>query len=161
VEAYRAGGKNQQRVICNLGRTELLAPQPDSLIRILSGAPGTSSRSPQPEAVPAWDWGPILVAQPRWRELGLATILERVSTDRRLRGAALADRALVLVANRLWAAAREHGRARWLDNDCVCDRHRRPAGWLSGATHRSARVQPPPTRTGGLRPTATVVSHTG
>ena len=43
-------------------------------------------------------------------------------------GAALADRALVLVANRLCVPASEHGLARWLDNDFVCDRHGRR--WL-------------------------------
>jgi len=125
VEAYRAGGKNKQRVICHLGRKDLLAPHLDSLIRILGGEPSTPARSPQPEAVQAWDWGPILVAQQLWRELGLETILDRVSTDRRLSGTALADRALVLVANRLCAPASEHGLARWLDNDFACDRHGR------------------------------------
>jgi hypothetical protein len=119
VEGYRAGGKNKQRVICNLGRKDLLAPHLDSLIRILGGEPRARAQSPAPEAAEAWDWGPILVARRQWRELGLETILDRLSGA----GAALADRALVLVANRLCAPASEHGLARWLDNDFVCDRH--------------------------------------
>ena len=37
----------------------------------------------------------------------------------------LAERALVLVANRLCAPTSEHGLARWLETDFVCDRHGR------------------------------------
>jgi hypothetical protein len=63
VEGYRAGGKNKQRVICNLGRTDLLAPHLDALIRVLGGEPRPHVQSSEPEAVEAWDWGPMLVAQ--------------------------------------------------------------------------------------------------
>jgi hypothetical protein len=48
VEGYRAAGKNKQRVICNLGRKDLLAPQLDSLIRILSDQPGAVSGRHEP-----------------------------------------------------------------------------------------------------------------
>jgi transposase len=125
VEGYREAGKNKQRVICNLGRKDLLAPHLDSLIRILSGKPGAGSGRQEPAAVAAWDWGPILVAQHLWRELQLDTILDRLKGRSRAASAALADRALVLVANRLCAPSSEHGLARWLDNDFVCDRRGR------------------------------------
>src|ERR1700741_3801720 len=146
VEGYRVGGKNKQRVICNLGRTDLLAPHLDALIRILGGEPRPHAQSSEPEAVEAWDWGPMLIAQQLWRELGLETILDRLSGGSRAGGGALAERALVLVANRLCAPASEHGLARWLDNDFVCDRHGRR--WLvqwrdeqERQTSRTPRVQ--------------------
>src|SRR4030067_2686471 len=37
VEAYREHGKNKQRVVCNLGRKDLLAAHLDGLIRLLRG----------------------------------------------------------------------------------------------------------------------------
>ena len=37
VEAYREHGKNKQRIVCNLGRKDLLAAHLDSLIRVLHG----------------------------------------------------------------------------------------------------------------------------
>lgn len=123
VEGYREGGKNKQRVVCNLGRKDLLAPQLDALIRILGGAPAQAAE--KVEAVGAWDWGPMLVAQHLWRELGLEKIIDRLSGQARLGEVALADRALVLVANRLCAASSEHGLARWLESDFVCDRYGR------------------------------------
>jgi hypothetical protein len=123
VEGYREGGKNKQRVVCNLGRKDLLAPQLDALIRILGGAPAQAAE--KVEAVGAWDWGPMLVAQHLWRELGLEAIIDRLSGQARLGEVALADRALVLVANRLCAASSEHGLARWLESDFVCDRYGR------------------------------------
>src|SRR3972149_3676552 len=66
---------------------------------------------------------------------------------RRLRGGpgggrALADRALVLVANRLGAPTSEHGLARWLETDFVCDRQGRrwrPA-WRGDAERRASRL---------------------
>src|SRR6266536_3283722 len=78
VEAYRAHGKNKQRIVCNLGRKELLAEHLDDLIALLRGerraAPPKSATGPV-QAVGAWDWGPMLVARTLWRELGLDTLL--------------------------------------------------------------------------------------
>src|SRR3990172_2335911 len=57
-------------------------------------------------------------------------------------GRALADRALVLVANRLCAPTSEHGLARWLETDFVCDRQGRrwrPA-WRGDAERRASRL---------------------
>jgi transposase len=63
----------------------------------------------------------MLVARHFWQELGLQRILDglvRPGEDRE----ELADRALALVANRLCEPASEHGIARWLETDYVCNR---------------------------------------
>jgi transposase len=127
VEGYREHGKNKQRVVCHLGRKDLLAAHLDSLIRLLKGetraAQGTVGG--EVHATGAWDWGPVLAARGLWRELGLETILDRLGGRSRQEGRALSERALVLVANRLCAPASEHGLARWLETDFVCDREGR------------------------------------
>ena len=116
VESYWNQGSPRHRVICNLGRKELLAPHVDTLVRILKGeepSPKASSAS----AVGAWDWGVMLVARHLSQELGLTPIL-----DDRLKDHEVTDRALALVANRLCEPTSEHGMARWLETDFVCDR---------------------------------------
>ena len=116
VESYWNRGSPRHRVICNLGRKELLAPHVDTLVRILKGeepSPKASSAS----AVGAWDWGVMLVARHLSQELGLTHIL-----DDRLKDREVTDRALALVANRLCEPTSEHGMARWLETDFVCDR---------------------------------------
>src|SRR4030067_1268258 len=83
----------------------------------------------------------MLVARALWRELGLDAILDGQGGRGPGDGRALADRALVLVANRLCAPTSEHGLARWLETDFVCDRQGRrwrPA-WR-GAAARGARA---------------------
>jgi transposase len=126
VEAYREGGKNKQRVVCNLGRKDVLAAHLPSLVRLLTEGQQASlpARGGDMEA-DAWDWGPMLVANTLWRELGLQAILDRLGGRSALDGKALSDRALVLVANRLCAPTSEHGLARWLETDFICDRHGR------------------------------------
>ena len=103
VESYRDNGRNKQRVVCNLGRNDLLAAHLDSLIRLLEGQPRASSAAGDVRAMGAWDFGPMLVARTLWRELGLETILDRLWRPSRQDGLALSDRALVLVTNRLCA----------------------------------------------------------
>jgi hypothetical protein len=125
VESYRHNGKNKQRVVCNLGRKDLLATHLDSLIRVIEGRPRERATSGDVRAMGAWDWGPMLVARTLWRELGLETILDRLWRPSRPNGLALSDRALVLVTNRLCAPTSEHGLARWLETDFVCDRRGR------------------------------------
>ena len=125
VEAYRENGKSKQHIVCNLGRKDLLAAHLDPLIRLLQGEPSPAAQlAGDLQATGAWDWGPMLVASALWRELGLEAILDRLASpgvDRRQ----LSDRALVLVANRLSAPTSEHGLARWLETDFVCDRQGR------------------------------------
>jgi len=144
VEAYREHGKNKQRVVCNLGRKDVLAAHLDDLIRLLRGEPGAAPRlrAGAVEAMGAWDWGPVLVARTLWRELGLHTLLDPPAPRGRRADPALAERALVLVANRLCAPTSEHGLARWLETDFVCDGQGRrwlPA-WRDDAERRASRM---------------------
>src|SRR5271166_6265556 len=86
VEAYWENGRSKQRIIANLGRKDLLAPHLESLIELLGGGKKTKSRS-------------------LWREFGLESILDGLApkTTSVQKGGRLplADRVLVLVANRL------------------------------------------------------------
>ena len=70
-------------------------------------------------------------------ELGLWAILEE-RLPRVKKGPSYAERVFVLLANRLIRPASEHGLARWLDTDFVCDRQGRRfvPDW-----HRKGRVQ--------------------
>jgi len=123
VEAYRENGQRKHRIVLNLGRKDLLAPHVDRLVELLTG------ESPDPryvrvdgvEPVAAWDWGPVLALRTLWRELDLDAILDRLEppSDHRV---PLADRAFVLVANRLVCPGSEHALASWLETDYVCDR---------------------------------------
>jgi transposase len=126
-ESYREKGKNKQRVVFNLGRKDILAAHLDDLVALLSGQPRRSKtvRVGEVEALGAWDWGPMLVARTLWQELGLEQTLDRLGGRKGRDGASLSDRALVLVANRLCEPSSEHGLARWLETDFVCDRYGR------------------------------------
>jgi hypothetical protein len=93
----------------------LLEPHADALLRLLKGQ--EVGEAVEAQAVGAWDWGPFLVARHLWRELGLEVILDRIAL-----GQQLSERALALVANRLTQPTSEHGLARWLETDFVCDR---------------------------------------
>ncbi len=125
VESYREGSKTKQRVVFNLGRRDILAEHLDALIGLLRGEPRAGPAAGQAQALGAWDWGPMLVARQLWRELGLEKILDQMGGRGDADGIALSDRALVLVANRLCQPTSEHGLARWLETDFVCDRHGR------------------------------------
>lgn len=130
VESYWEHGQAKQRVVTNLGRKDLLAPHLDTLVRLLRGERAGATARPQPAAVQAEQaacWGPMLVARHLWHELGLDTTLQACA-ERRPRRAdtlPLADRVLVLVANRLADPQSEHGLASWLETDFVCDRRGR------------------------------------
>jgi hypothetical protein len=121
VESYWNEGSPRHRVICNLGRKDLLAPHAEALLRILTGEQKPKRRSQDADAVGAWDWGPILVARHFWKELGLEAIIDSLANPKE-REAQLTDRSLALVANRLCEPTSEHGIARWLETDYVCDR---------------------------------------
>ena len=129
VESYWNQGSPRHRVVCNLGRKELLAPHADALMRLLQGKGAASSG--KIDAVGAWDWGPMLVARHLWREVGLEKILDGMDK------AEWSDRALALVANRLCRPSSEHGLARWLETDFVCDRTGRR--WLPQWRNESER----------------------
>lgn len=142
VESYREGGKTKQRVVCNLGRKDLLAAHLEALIRLLRGERRDGLRAGDVEATGAWDWGPMLVARALWRELGLEAIVDRLGGRSAADGVGLADRTLVLVANRLCEPTSEHGLARWLETDFVCDRHGRRwlPQWRPDAERRRSRA---------------------
>jgi transposase len=121
VEAYREAGKVKQRVVADLGRKDLLVEILPKLRRLLTGddviEAGTTA---EPLLTDASNWGPVLVIRTVFEQLGLWAILDYHLG--RAKGVSFADRAFVLVANRLIAPASEHGLAGWLETDFVCDR---------------------------------------
>lgn len=117
VESEWNDGSPRHRVICNLGRKELLAPHADTLLRILKGEERPKQKDGDADAVGAWDWGVMLVARHFWKELEVERIIDSLRA-----GEGVADRALALVSNRLCEPTSEHGIARWLETDFVCDR---------------------------------------
>src|SRR3989304_1264206 len=108
VEAYREDGRAKQRVVCNLGRKDLLAAHLDALIRLLRGEPvrRAAVRLGEVQATGAWDWGPMLVARALWRGLGLGAILDGQGGRGPGDGRALAGRGRGRVAHRGCAASR-------------------------------------------------------
>ena len=146
VEAFRQNGKTRHRTVLNLGRKDLLAAHVDlsKLMRLLHGeaVPDGGIREEEVCAVAAWDWGPMLVASHLWRELSLEATLDRLVKPGRSDATTLSDRALVLVVNRLTAPGSEHGLARWLESDFVCDRHGRRwlAEWRGDAERLASRT---------------------
>ena len=117
VEAYRQGGKVKQRVVADLGRKDLLVEVLPKLRRLLAGEAADPA---DPQVGDASNWGPVLVVRALFDQLGLWAILDQKLG--RANGVPFADRAFVLVANRLIAPASEHGLAGWLETDFVCDR---------------------------------------
>ena len=129
VESYRDDrGRTCQRVVVSLGRKDQLSAQLDALVRLLDRPRRwlDSDQLAAPEQAPAW--GRLLALRQTFQQLGLEDILT-ASKDLPPRGQArLADRVLVLAANRLCAPSSEHGLARWLETEFVCDRRGRR--WL-------------------------------
>src|SRR5271165_5145377 len=115
VEAYREGGKVKQRVVADLGRKDLLLEVLPKLRRLLTGADRDPADLQFGEAP---DWGPVLVVRALFDQLGLWGILDRYLGQ--AKSVPFADRAFVLIANRLIAPASEHGLAGWLETDFVC-----------------------------------------
>ena len=146
VEAYREHGKTRHRTILNLGRRDLLAAHLDitKLMRLLHGEASADGgvRREDVCAVGAWDWGPMLVARQLWCELGLEATLDRLDKPGRRDTTRLSDRSLVLVANRLAAPSSEHGLARWLETDFVCDRDGRrwQVQWRDDVARQNSRT---------------------
>jgi transposase len=124
VEAYREGGKVKQRVVVDLGRKDLLIELLPKLRRLLAGEAGPDSGDPtEPQVIDASTWGPVLVVRALFDQLGLWAIFDQLLG--KAKGVSFADRAFVLIANRLIAPASEHGLAGWLETDFVCDRQGR------------------------------------
>jgi transposase len=125
VEAYRDHGKVKQRVIADLGRKDVLLPLLPKLQRVLLGTPTPDGEDPDTiDVVDASTWGPVLAVRSLFDHLGLWGILDDL-LPRPRNGPAYADRVFVLLANRLTRPTSEHGLARWLETDFVCDRQGR------------------------------------
>jgi len=124
VEAYRDNGKVKQRTIADLGRMDLLAEIFPKLKRLLGydADPG-ATRDNDLDILDASTWGPVLALRALFDQLGLWTILDAALG--KAKGVPFADRAFVLIANRLTRPASEHGLAGWLETDFVCDRRGR------------------------------------
>jgi transposase len=121
VEAHREGGKVKQRVVADLGREDLLIEVLPKLRKLLTGEDdGKAPDSTEPQVAAASNWGPALVIRALFDRLGLWDILDQHLG--RAKSVPFADRAFVLVANRLIAPAGEHGLAGWLETDFVRDR---------------------------------------
>ncbi len=142
VESYRDDqGRTRQRVVVSLGRKDQLSAQLDALVRLLDGPRRwlDSERLAAPEQAPAW--GRLLALRQAFQQLGLEDILDRLEGPPPRGQARLADRVLVLAANRLCAPSSEHGLARWLETEFVCDRRGRrwlPA-WRDDDERRGSR----------------------
>jgi len=142
VEAYRQDGKVKQRVIADLGRKDMLQQLLPSLERVLRGEPRLPEQPPNVDILEAWTWGPVLLIRALFQQLGLWHILDQHLGRPKPRDEAArvpsADRAFVLIANRLVRPSSEHGLARWLETDFVCDRQGRR---FVPRWHRRGRVQ--------------------
>ncbi len=128
VESYREDGRVKQRTIADLGRKDVLASLLPQLERVLRGEarpvpPDASSSADAVEVLDASTWGPVLVVRRLFEQLGLWSIFDDLLGQRD--GEPIADRAFVLLANRLIRPTSEHGLARWLESAFVCDRQGR------------------------------------
>ena len=142
VEAYRQDGKVKQRVIADLGRKDFLQALLPSLERILRGEPRLADQPADVDILETWTWGPILLIRTLFAQLGLWQIFDQHLGQPKPREDAIqvpyADRVCVLIANRLVRPSSEHGLARWLETDFVCDRQGRR---FVPRWQRSGRVQ--------------------
>ena len=121
VEAFRENGKVKQRVVADLGRKDLLVEMLPRLQRLLAGDQALDTGElPDPRVVDASTWGPVLAVRTLFDQLGLWKVLDEALG--RSKDVPLADRAFVLVANRLIYPTSEHRIAGWLETDFVCDR---------------------------------------
>src|SRR5271166_6270839 len=123
VEAYRDNGKVKQRTLADLGRKDLLVEILPKLQRFLGGDRADTAEVEDPDILDASTWGPVLAIRTLFDQLGLWTILDAALG--KAKGVPFADRAFVLVANRLIRPKSEHGLASWLESDFVCDRQGR------------------------------------
>jgi transposase len=128
VESVRVQGKPRQVVVATLGRRDILEPLLPQLVRFLKGEKGVAEFLPAEgplEPLEASTWGPALLTRSLFEELGLWAILDGARPSRGRAVAGFADRVQVLVASRLTRPSSEHGLARWLETDYVCDRRGR------------------------------------
>ena len=119
VEAFRENGKVKQRVVADLGRKDLLVQMLPKLQRLLAGVEALDTADlPGPDVLDASTWGPVLAVRTLFDQLGLWKILDESLGQSK--DVPFADRAFVLVANRLIRPSSEHRIAGWLETDFVC-----------------------------------------
>jgi transposase len=124
VEAYRDNGKVKQRTVADLGRKDLLAEIFPKLKRLLGhNVDAETPRDNDLDILDASTWGPVLAVRALFEQLGLWAILDAALG--KAKDVPFADRAFVLIANRLIRPASEHGLAGWLETDFLCDRQGR------------------------------------
>jgi hypothetical protein len=123
VEADRDGGKVKQRTLADLGRKDLRVEIFPRLQRLLGRDRPDLVETEDPDILDASTCGPILVIRALFDQLGLWAILDKALG--KAKGVPFADRAFVLIANRLVRPSSEHGLAGWLETDFVCDRQGR------------------------------------
>ena len=136
------GTRHRQRVLCNLGRVDLIAPHAARLYQLLTGDKPAGTSAVGEDSVQAWGWGPLLVLRHLWEQLDLDRILGRLGRCAQdPQGRDLAERAFALVANRLMDPVSEHGLAQWLEGEFVCDqRGKRWLGqWREDGERRASR----------------------
>ena len=129
VEAYRENGKARQRVVADLGRKDVLAALLPKLQRLLQGENAIAGQDSAADVkvVEAATWGPMLLVATLAQQLGLPAIFQKllkpghVEEEDETQAAPPAERALVLIANRLIRPGSEHALAGWLESDWVCD----------------------------------------
>jgi transposase len=94
-------------------------------LKRLLGYGGDAATSPNNDLdiLDASTWGPVLAVRALFDQLGLWTILD--AQLGKAKDVPFADRAFVLIANRLVRPASEHGLAGWLETDFLCDRRGR------------------------------------
>ena len=90
VESFRDGKSVRQRVICTLGRLDLLqeSGQIDALVQNLARFSQTmkalaASRQPQVESCKTHCWGAAMVFDRLWQKQGLPDLIHKLSAERR------------------------------------------------------------------------------
>ena len=127
-ESVWKNGRSLRRTVVSLGRKDILDAHLDRIYEIGRGHKPSCPDDPVP--LSSFHIGPFLVLRRLWHDLGLPQRL-----------GALADRALVLVLNRLTRPSSEHALADWLTAFFACDSQGRrfaPA-FLSDAQRAAAR----------------------
>jgi transposase len=138
VEAYREDGKVKQRTITDLGRKDTLTAMLPQLQRVLLGVSRLADEEQHVvDVLDASTWGPVLAIRILFDQLGLWQLFDELLGSSKT-DVSYTDRAFVLLANRLIRPCSEHGLARWLETDFVCDRRGRRfvPHW-----HQKGRVQ--------------------
>jgi len=123
LETCYENGEHKQHVVANFGRLDKIRADLPKLAKALARIGGQHLAAPnEVEADDALPWGHILLARHLYQELGMDEIIAKRCGSTRQKFD-VAETAFVLIANRLSTPKSEHGLARWLENNYVCDKH--------------------------------------